>query len=208
MSVDQQDRDQNAGENGWQPQPQPPVQPKKHRRWPWAVVGVLAVIVAGSVIGGLSGTDEPTRPISSASQAPAPVTPTPAPTPAPEVTVQAPENEAPAEAPTQAPTPKPKPKPSLTVAQENATDKANDYLDYSSFSRKGLIDQLKFEGFSTKDATFAVDHIEVNWNRQAVDKAEEYLDYDSFSRQGLIDQLEFEGFTHSQAVYGVDKTGL
>ena len=28
MSLDQQDREQNAGENGRQPQPQPPVQPK------------------------------------------------------------------------------------------------------------------------------------------------------------------------------------
>jgi hypothetical protein len=203
MSVDPHDRDQNAGESGWQPQPQPPVQPRKYHRWPWVVVGVLAVIVAGSVIGGLSGTGNPPRPISAVSEAPAPVTP--APTPAPEVTVQAPA-ETPVEAPTS--TPKPKPKPSLTVAQENAIGKANDYLDYGSFSRKGLIEQLKYEGFSTKDAEFAVDHIKVNWNRQAVDKAKEYLDYDSFSRQGLIDQLVFEGFTHSQAVYGVDQTGL
>ncbi|WP_202409606.1 Ltp family lipoprotein [Halobacillus litoralis] len=33
---------------------------------------------------------------------------------------------------------------------------AQDYLDYSSFSRSGLIDQLIYEGFSTEDATYAV----------------------------------------------------
>ena len=86
--------------------------------------------------------------------------------------------------------------------------KAQEYLAYQAFSKKGLIDQLKFEGFSTKDATYAVNHITVNWNKQAAKKAKEYLKYQSFSRSGLIDQLVFEGFTQSQATYGVNKTGL
>ena len=44
----------------------------------------------------------------------------------------------------------------LTVSQENAVDKAADYLSYSSFSRSGLIKQLKFEGFTTEQATYGV----------------------------------------------------
>lgn len=95
-----------------------------------------------------------------------------------------------------------------TVAQQNAREKAEDYLQFSAFSRKGLIDQLRFEDYSTKDATYAVDHIDVNWNKQAALKAEDYLKTSSFSRQGLIEQLEFEGFTHKQAVHGVRTTGL
>ncbi len=67
---------------------------------------------------------------------------------------------------------------------------------------------MKYEGFSKKDAAYAVDAISPDWNKQAVKSAKEYLDYSSFSRSGLIDQLEYEGFTHEQAAYGVSKTGL
>ena len=97
---------------------------------------------------------------------------------------------------------------SATLSQKNALRKAESYLEYTAFSRKGLIHQLEYEKFSTSDATWAVDHVEVNWNEQAAKKAKSYLDYTAFSRDGLIHQLEFEGFTHSQAVYGVNKVGL
>jgi hypothetical protein len=115
------------------------------------------------------------------------------------------------------PTVKPKPapaKPTYTKAQEQAIGAAEDYLEYSAFSRKGLIKQLSSdagEGFSKADATFAVDHIKVYWKEQAAKSAKEYLEYSNFSRSGLIHQLESdagEGFTHSQAVYGVNKAGL
>jgi hypothetical protein len=92
-----------------------------------------------------------------------------------------------------------------TAGQRNAQSKAADYLSYSAFSKSGLVDQLKFEHFSSADARWAVAHVRVNWNAQAVKKAKDYLSYSSFSRQGLIEQLEFEGFTHSQAAYGTSK---
>ena len=50
-----------------------------------------------------------------------------------------------------------------TMGQNNATRQAKDYLNFTAFSRQGLIEQLEFEGYSTEDATFAVDHIEVDW---------------------------------------------
>ncbi len=81
-------------------------------------------------------------------------------------------------------------------------------IQLHSFSRSGLIDQLEYEGFTTAEATLAVDYLDVDWNEQAWEKAEEYLNYTSFSRSSLIDQLEYEGFTHEQAVYGVDEAGL
>ena len=96
----------------------------------------------------------------------------------------------------------------LTVSQENATAKAADYLSYSSFSRSALIKQLKFEGFSVKDATFGVNAQKADWNEQAAKKAAEYLEAGSFSRSGLIRQLKFEGFTTRQATHGVKKVGL
>ena len=95
-----------------------------------------------------------------------------------------------------------------TPSQKNAIRMAKDYLDYSAFSRKGLIDQLVFEGFSNADAAYGADNCNADWMEQAVISAQEYLDYSAFSRQGLIDQLVFEGFTREQAVHGADSVGL
>jgi hypothetical protein len=95
-----------------------------------------------------------------------------------------------------------------TVSQQNAVKMAQDYIEYSAFSRSGLINQLKFEGFSVADATYGVDKLNANWNEQAAKMAKDYLDYSSFSRSGLIAQLKFEGFTAQQAEYGVKQTGL
>jgi Host cell surface-exposed lipoprotein len=33
------------------------------------------------------------------------------------------------------------------------------YLDYSAFSRRGLIAQLKYEGFTTAQATYGVNRV-------------------------------------------------
>jgi hypothetical protein len=118
--------------------------------------------------------------------------------------------------PTTQPSPKVthKPAPKLTAGQEQAIGSAESYLSFQAFSRKGLIKQLSSdygEGFSVADATFAVDHLKVDWNEQAVRSAKSYLSMQHFSRKGLIHQLESaygEQFTHAQAVYGVTKAGL
>ena len=99
-------------------------------------------------------------------------------------------------------------KPTTTLAQENALRSARQYLDYTAFSRTGLIEQLEYEQFSNADATWAVDQLKVDWNEQAFFSGQQYLDYTAFSRQGLIDQLIYEGFTPEQASYAVDKIGL
>src|SRR5262245_59862018 len=46
MSADQQDLEQHAAESGWQPQPQPPAQPKKRHRVRNTLLAVLAGFVA------------------------------------------------------------------------------------------------------------------------------------------------------------------
>lgn len=94
------------------------------------------------------------------------------------------------------------------LSRQNAVRKAASYLNYTAFSRQGLIEQLEYDDFSTEDATFAVDQITVDWNEQAVEKAKSYLDYTAFSRQGLSEQLEYDGFTPAQAQYGVAASGL
>jgi hypothetical protein len=163
----------------------PPVK-KSHRGWKVAGLIALGFFVLG-VVGVIA--------------APKDSTPT---------TAAAPAVTAPAVTATQAPTQEPTqaPEPAYTVSQENAIESAESYLDYSSFSESGLIDQLKYEGFSKADASFAVNHIQVDWSDQAAKSAKDYLKYSSFSRSGLIDQLKYEGFSTKQATYGVNQTGL
>ena len=98
--------------------------------------------------------------------------------------------------------------PKETPGQQNARESAESYLDISAFSRTGLIKQLKFEGYSEKDATYGVDAQKADWMKQAAASGENYLEMSSFSRDGLVQQLKFEGFTQEQAEFGAKKNGL
>jgi hypothetical protein len=120
------------------------------------------------------------------------------------------EPEEPKAEPEPAPEPAPEPEePSLTVAQEQAVISADSYLyGLGGFSRESLIGQLEFEGFSTEDATFAADVLDVDWNAQAQMSAESYMQMGGFSAQSLLDQLLYEGFTQEQAEYGVRSVGF
>lgn len=99
------------------------------------------------------------------------------------------------------------PAPKLTLSQQNAVDKGASYLEFTAFSRSGLIGQLEYEGFTTEDSTFAVDFIAPDWNAQAAAKAKSYLDMTSFSREGLYDQLAFEGFSDAEINAGLAAVG-
>ena len=185
--------------------PQAPPQPPKKGGVPTGVkvlIGIVGVLVLMGACGALlSGgeTETPTAQATQSEQAADEDT-----TPAAEA--PAAEEETPAEEPVvEEETPE---EPTLTVSQENALGSADDYLAYQAFSKKGLIEQLEFEGYSTKDATFAANNVQVNWNEQAAKAAEQYLEFQNFSRSGLIEQLEFEGYTTKQAIYGVNQTGL
>lgn len=96
----------------------------------------------------------------------------------------------------------------VSAEQRNATASAQGYLTDQHFSRKGLIAQLKFEKYSTKAATAAVDSLDMDWNEQAALTARDYLSSQPFSRGSMIDQLKFDGFTGTQATYGAKKAGL
>jgi hypothetical protein len=183
---------------------------KLSKRTQWLMaIGVLVLAFSG--IGALSGGSKDTAPAATAAVAT-------------ETTEEAVETEQDAEAAVveeapavieeEAPAVIEEEAPAETVSQENARRSAESYLDFSGFSRQGLIEQLSSEygeGFSKADATYAVDHVAVNWNAEAAESAKGYLSHSAFSRQGLIEQLESEygeGFTHAQAVYGVNQTGL
>ena len=95
----------------------------------------------------------------------------------------------------------------ITMGQQNALRSALQYLNTMAFSKSGLIDQLEYEGYSTEEATYAVENCGADWNEQAAKSAQNYINTMSFSRSGLIDQLIYEGFTREQAEYGVSTVG-
>lgn len=98
---------------------------------------------------------------------------------------------------------------STAQAQSNATKKANSYLRFMAFSRQGLVDQLKYEGFSTADAEFGTNSTNANWSQQSLSKARNYLQNQAFSYKGLISQLtsSAEQFTDGQAIYAAANCG-
>ena len=98
--------------------------------------------------------------------------------------------------------------PTGSVSQQNAVKRAKSYLNYTSFSRDGLIKQLEYEGFSNEDAAYGADNCGADWMRQAELKARRYNESMSFSRSRLIQQLEYEGFTTEEAEHGADSVGL
>lgn len=161
------------------------------RWWVWVIVVILLI----GIFGPEGNTDNSTDDSQTTAQSQTTTT---------EPTDTEPEDTQQTAAPVEEPE---EPADTMTMGQKNALGTALDYLDYTAFSRSGLISQLEFEGYSTEDATFAVDNCGADWKEQAALCAQNYLDYTSFSRQGLIDQLVFEGFTQEQAEYGVTAVG-
>ena len=191
-------------------------QKKPFWRRTWVLVTAAAVVVLG-VIGAASGSGDTTDPSAKGSHnataqrdktsdtvAEAPSTP--------DVSEAADPSPSPTKTPE--PTKTSEPAPSFTTSQEQAIGSAKDYLDYSGFSRTGLIKQLSSkygEGFKKADAVFAVNHITVDWNAQAVRSAKDYLSMSHFSRAGLIQQLSSkygDGYTVAQATYAANHVGL
>ncbi|WP_305779200.1 Ltp family lipoprotein [Nocardia nova] len=178
--------------------------PTKRKTWPWVAGAIVLVPALAAAFGGgnieKASAASPTG-SSTAAFAAAPAAPAwdnaSATTDVAVVTTAAP-----AQAIAVAFSPAKQQQPSS--GQRNATRAAKRYLEYTGFSRSGLIKQLEYDDYSTEDATFAVDSLNTDWNEQAARCAKKYLDYTSFSRSGLIDQLVYDGFTHEQAEYGAN----
>jgi hypothetical protein len=66
-------------------------------------------------------------------------------------------------------------------------------------------------GYARADATFAVNHVDADWNKEAVEAARDYLDTVPMSGAELTQQLSSsagDGFTLAQATHAVSKVGL
>jgi hypothetical protein len=169
---------------------------KKKRYW---IPGVLvALLIVGSAVGSGGGsTDKKDEPVASATS---------------DQSSDATDADVKTEKPK--PTKTTKEAPKLTSGQENALAAAENYLSIAAFSRNGLIRQSSSDaadGYSKADATYAADHVKVNYKEQAAKAAKNYLEISPFSRSGMIQQLTSDagdGYTREQAEYGADKAGL
>ncbi len=187
---------------------------KRHK----IVSGVVGGVLVLGTIGALAGGGDDTTSLTAVVETEVPTaSPTPSSTPS-ATPVETTEAATPTPTPTPTKTKQPEPtkaaEPEGTAAQMNALRSAEDYLSFKGFSKAGLINQLSSEygdGYAKADATWAVEHLDVNWNEQAVRVAQSYLDMKGFSRNGLIDQLTSEygeQFTVKQATYAANKVGL
>jgi Host cell surface-exposed lipoprotein len=108
---------------------------RRHRIVLWFVVMMI-----GTAVGALAGCGG-----SADDGASAPRTVTVVETVEADAETAAPEEEAEEEAPSDE-----------TAGQENARQSAESYLETTSFSRSGLIEQLKFEGYTQQQAVYGV----------------------------------------------------
>ena len=201
-----------------------PKKPLWKRKWVWAVA---AAVLIGGIASNASSQEAEDQAVEQPSVVQATDTPEPDPTPAPSTSTSASaptSTAAPAPSTSVAPppppaprttvAPPPPPKPQVSSGQQQALRQAKQYLDFSAFSRQGLIDQLSspYGGqFSVADATYAADNAGADWFAEAEEAAKDYLNFTAFSRQGLIDQLTSQygsQFTQAEAEYGVTQAGL
>jgi hypothetical protein len=100
--------------------------------------------------------------------------------------------------------PEPTVKP-VSAAKMNALGTAQAYLTTMAFSKEGLRNQLSFEGYNGAAATYAVNNVVADWDKQAVRAAKKYLELMSFSKSGLAQQLVLgDHYTEAQAAKGAN----
>lgn len=91
--------------------------------------------------------------------------------------------------------------------KEDALEDAKFFLEYFGYSYSGLIEQLKYDGYTDEAATYAADNCGADWNEQAAKSASVYKEYTEFSKDEVKSFLEYEGFTDEQIAYGLAAVG-
>ena len=131
----------NQTDPSYPPAPQPAGKKPWYRRW-WAITGGVLVVLM--IIGGVSGGGETDTPADTASTSQADdVTGDDTTTDVAEEEVVDVAEEEPAAEPVEEEEPA---EPAMTASQENAVGAAENYLDFTAFSKKGLIRQAVIQG--------------------------------------------------------------
>lgn len=98
----------------------------------------------------------------------------------------------------------------VSAEQERALKKAENYLEFMTFSKEGLYDMLTSEygdAFPPEVARYAVDNVDADWKENAKKEAQIYYDEMSMSDERIYEQLtsKYGGkYTEEEARYAVD----
>ena len=93
----------------------------------------------------------------------------------------------------------------MTFHEKQALESAQLNLSFMPYSYHSLLTQLRFEGHSLKNATYAVNHCNADWMEQANESAINYLLYSNCTREELHKYLLFEGFLEDEASNAVTR---
>lgn len=88
----------------------------------------------------------------------------------------------------------------------SAQGSAQSYSDMMSMSKEAIETQLRdFDKFPEEAAKYAVDNIDVDWNKNALSSAKSYQESMNMSNEAIHEQLiNFDKFTKEQADYAVE----
>lgn len=90
--------------------------------------------------------------------------------------------------------------PGATADQAQALEAAQAYVTMSYMSAEGLRKQLAFDKHPGAAITYALKHVDADWDTEAEEAAGVYMDAGmGMSKEGLREQLRFDGFTKAQA---------
>lgn len=87
---------------------------------------------------------------------------------------------------------------------EAAAILAKQYIHSNPFSRKGLIEQLEFEGCSNDVATYGADHCDADWKEQAARDASYTAEKRDYSPGETLKYLKDKEYTEEEAKYGAE----
>lgn len=96
----------------------------------------------------------------------------------------------------------------LTNGQKNAVIRAYEEENFWHVSRDFLINDVLvgFDYFSVEDATFAVDHMDVDFDEQAMLYVKE--NSSGQSRGGIAEMMRYYGYTEAQINNALEKAGF
>lgn len=95
--------------------------------------------------------------------------------------------------------------PDVPFEFEQALDKAQNYVDFTSFSEADLRGQLEYHEFSPEAIQFALDNVNVDYQAECIEKAESYLELTSFSEADLREQLEYHEFNEEHINVAIEE---
>ena len=95
--------------------------------------------------------------------------------------------------------------PDVPFEFEQALDKAQNYVDFTSFSEADLRRQLEYHEFSPEAIQFALDNVNVDYQAECIEKAESYLELTSFSEADLREQLEYHEFNEEHINVAIEE---